>query len=319
LSDEVAVSTEESKDPYGGRNLDVVSGKAANFLMTFRFVQALSMLVGAARKRNRWRIAAILILILCNCTALLCQTPSAVDEMRAGVVAYKFSDYSGAVEHFKAALEINPDLTQARLFLATAYAQQYIAGDDSAANAAMAEQAIDEFKKVLSSDPTETEEYKSVVPIASLSFNLKRLDEAREYYGKAIELNPTEARNYFMIGLIDWTEASNSRMKARSELGLTESQMISKPEACVSLRAQNQQKVEDGMQRMQKALALQPDYDDAMGYMNLLYRERAEYECDDPEARKADLKAADDWTDKAIATKAKAEKAAAEKPAAKQP
>ena len=238
----------------------------------------------------------------------------------AGVVAYKFSDYPGAAEHFKAALDINPDLTQARLFLATAYAQQYIAGDDSAANVALAEQAIDQFKLVLNDDPSEVERYKSVVPIASLSFNLKRFDESREYYGKAIALKPDEARNYFSIALIDWTEAYKSQTKARQELGLTESEMISKPEACAALRTQNQQKVEDGIQRLQKALELQPDYDDAMGYMNLLYRERAEYECDDPEARKADLKAADDWTDKAIAAKkAKAEKAAAEKPAPKQP
>ena len=275
------------------------------------------MFIGAGR--IRWHAAAPLILTLCSCTAL-CQTPTAADEMHAGVVAYKFSDYSGAAEHFKAALEIDPNFTQARLFLATAYAQQYIAGDDSAANVAIAQQAIDEFKTVLSGKPTETEEYKSVVPIASLSFNLKRFDESREYYGKATELNPKEARNYFMIALIDWNEASSARNKARREMGLTESQMISKPEACVALRAQNQQKVEDGIQRLQKALELQPDFDDAMGYMNLLYRERAEYECDDPEARKADLKAADEWTDKAIAAKkVKAEKAAAEKPVAKQP
>lgn len=265
-------------------------------------------------------LAASAIVFAINVTVAFAQTPTAADEMRAGVVAYKFSDYPGAVEHFKAAIDIDPNLTQARLFLATAYAQQYIAGDDSEANVAIAEQALVEFQAVLSRKPTETEEYKSVVPIASLNFNLKRYNEGREYYGKAIELKPTEARNYFMIGLIDWTEASKSRNKARSELGLTESQMISNPAACVSLRAQNQQKVEDGIQRLQKALELQPDYDDAMGYINLLYRERAEYECDDPEARKADLKAADEWTDKAIASKkAKADKPAAEKPAAKQP
>jgi tetratricopeptide (TPR) repeat protein len=274
----------------------------------------------ATTERNRWELLGIIILVLCGCHASMGQGPSAMDEMRAGVLAYKFLDYTGAVEHFKAAIEIDPGLTQARLFLATAYAQQYVAGDDSEANVNMAEQAIAEFQKVLDSKPTETEEYKSVVPIASLNFNLKRFSDARQYYGKAIALNPTEARNYFMIGLIDWNEAHNSRDKARSELGLTESQMISKPEACVSLRAKNQQKVEDGLQKLQKALELQPDFDDAMGYMNLLCRERAEYECDDPEARKADLKSADEWTDKAIAAKkAKTENAAAEKPAAKQP
>jgi len=257
-----------------------------------------------------------------KCPVTVAQDTSAADEMRAGVLAYKFADYAGAAEHFKAALTLKPDLTSARLFLATSYAQQYIPGDESEANVAMAQQAIDEFKKVLKDDPSDQERYKSVVPLASLSFNIKRLDDARSYYEKAIALKPDEARSYFMIGLIDWTEASQARAKAKSGLALTEGQLISKPDDCVALRTQNQQQVEDGIQRLQKAIELQPDYDDAMGYLNLLYRERAEYECDDPDARKADLKAADDWTDKAIATrKAKAEGTALEKPAptSKQP
>ena len=67
--------------------------------------------------------------------------------------------------------------------------------------------------------------------------------------------------------------------------------------------------VEDGIQNLQKALQLRPDYDDAMAYLNLMYRQRAEYECEDADARKADLKTADDWVDKTMATKkAKAEK-----------
>jgi tetratricopeptide (TPR) repeat protein len=285
--------------------------------------------ISQRRESSRWdnagpkfvlTISLLVAFVIMSFSAAFAQDPSATDEMRAGAIAYKFSDYAGAVEHFKAALAIDPDLKQARLFLATAYAQQYIAGDESAANVAMAQQAIDQFKLVLNDDPSDLERYKSVVPIASLSFNLKQLDEARAYYGKAIELKPDEARNYFMIGLIDWTEASKARAKIKGELGLTEGQLISKPEACAPLRTENQQTVEDGIQRLQKALELQPDYADAMGYMNLLFRERAEYECDDPEARKADLKAADDWTDKAIAAaKAQAEKVAAEKPAPKQP
>ena len=68
--------------------------------------------------------------------------------------------------------------------------------------------------------------------------------------------------------------------------------------------------VEDGITNLQKAMQLRPDYDDAMAYLNLLYRQRAEYECDNADARKADLKTADDWVDKTMATKkAKAEKA----------
>jgi len=51
-----------------------------------------------------------------------------------------------------------------------------------------------------------------------------------------------------------------------------------------------------------------------------LYRERAEYECDDPEVRKADLKTADEWVDKAIAAKnAETGKSAGDKPATEKP
>src|SRR5271157_561316 len=155
----------------------------------------------SVRQKLGLSISLLIAFAVTSFTAAFAQAPSAMEEMRAGALAYKFSDYAGAVEHFKAALAINPELTQARLFLATAYAQQYIAGDESAANVAMAEQAIDTFKQVLNDDPSELERYKSVVPIASLSFNLKRFDEARDYYGKAIELKPDDARNYFTIAV----------------------------------------------------------------------------------------------------------------------
>jgi hypothetical protein len=60
---------------------------------------------------------------------------------------------------------------------------------------------------------------------------------------------------------------------------------------------------------LNKALKLREDYDDAMAYMNLMYRERADVQCDDAAARAADLKEADGWVDRTMATKkAKAEK-----------
>jgi hypothetical protein len=47
--------------------------------------------------------------------------------------------------------------------------------------------------------------------------------------------------------------------------------------------------LEEAMQMLVKALELRPDYDDAMAYMNLLYRERADLHCNDVAARDADL------------------------------
>jgi hypothetical protein len=46
-----------------------------------------------------------------------------------------------------------------------------------------------------------------------------------------------------------------------------------------------------------------------MAYLNLLYREKGDLECDDPAARATDLKTADEWVDKTMTTKKiKAEK-----------
>jgi hypothetical protein len=67
--------------------------------------------------------------------------------------------------------------------------------------------------------------------------------------------------------------------------------------------------IEEGMDNLNKAIELRPDYDDAMAYVNLMYRERADLECDDPAARARDLKSADSWVDKTLlAKKLKAEK-----------
>ena len=78
---------------------------------------------------------------------------------------------------------------------------------------------------------------------------------------------------------------------------------------CAEMKEKNTANVQEGIDNLNKALQLRPDYDDAMAYLNLMYRERADIQCDDPAARAADLKTADEWVDKTMATKkAKAEK-----------
>jgi hypothetical protein len=75
------------------------------------------------------------------------------------------------------------------------------------------------------------------------------------------------------------------------------------------LREKNSANIQEGIDNLNKALQLRPDYDDAMAYMNLMYRERADVQCDDAAARSADLKTADEWVDKTMAIKKeKAEK-----------
>ena len=75
-----------------------------------------------------------------------------------------------------------------------------------------------------------------------------------------------------------------------------------------ALAAQFQQKygamIDEGITNLQKAMELTPDYDDAMAYLNLLYRQKADMETT-PAAHDADIKQADDLVDKVKAIKQK--------------
>jgi hypothetical protein len=65
--------------------------------------------------------------------------------------------------------------------------------------------------------------------------------------------------------------------------------------------------LESGLRALEKALEINPQYDDAMAYMYLLIRERADLR-DTAEEYKRDVAIADDWLKKGLATKkAKAE------------
>jgi len=105
-------------------------------------------------------------------------------------------------------------------------------------------------------------------------------------------------------------------MEARAKLGMRPEEHLNpknkdQKQACAELKVKNAPAIQEGIDSLNKAIQLRPDYDDAMAYMNLMYRERADVECDDDAARAEDLKAADHWVDETMRVKkAKAEKAA---------
>ncbi len=252
-------------------------------------------------------LAALLALL----SAVGCTKLKARDQLNKGVQSYKNARYEEAINHFKQAVDLDPGLLNARVYLATAYAMQYVPGADTEDNLRMANSAIDEYKKVLEADP---KNINSVKGIAYLNLQMKKFEDAKTWYKKASEIDPNDPEAYYSVGVIDWTQAYQPRMEEFAKLGLKPTEQLSgkkkdEKQICDQLKANNSDKVEEGIQALDKALKLRPDYDDAMAYENLLYRERGNYECDDPQARQADFKAADEWVDKTMATKkARAEK-----------
>jgi tetratricopeptide (TPR) repeat protein len=235
-----------------------------------------------------------------------CSKLRARDQLNKGVQSYKNAKYEEAIDHFQQAVSLDPTLLNARLYLATAFAQQYIPGADAPDNNKFAEQAIDQYKAVLERDPKNAN---SVKGIAYLYLQMKRFNDAKEYYRKATELDPNDPEPYYSVAVIDWTQTYQPRMEERAKLGLKPEEPLKDKKVCAMLKDKNSANIQEGIDNLNQALKIRPDYDDAMAYMNLMFRERADLECDDPAARSADLKTADDWVDKTLAVKkAKAEK-----------
>jgi tetratricopeptide (TPR) repeat protein len=260
-----------------------------------------------------WRALPVAAVAAWLCLGLTgCNKLQARDQLNKGVQAYKNGRYEEAIEHFKNSVGLDPQLGVAKLYLATAYVGQYVPGVDTPENNRNAELAIEQYQSVLDSHPSRSNRVLALKGIASLYFNMKKFDQAKQFHQKVLDEDPGDPETYYSIGVIDWTEAYQHRQDIRNKLGLTGDAPIPEKDKkdCQDLQAQNQNLISDGMDKLNHAVSLRKDYDDAMAYLNLMYREKAAIDCGDPDARAADLKTADDWVEKTMATKrAKAEKA----------
>jgi len=256
---------------------------------------------------TKW--GGLLALALAILGASGCNQLRARDELNKGVTAYKGALYPVAVEHFKSATELDPTLVNARLYLATAYATQYVPGLDTPENAQNGESAIAEFQKVLDQDASNLG---SIAGIASMYFQMKRMDQAKEFYKKQIQLDPQNPEPYYSIGVIDWTMTYQPRQILKARMGYPPDGPIRDAKERQALAERSLPLIEEGMEALNKAMELREEYDDAMAYLNLLYREKADL-VETPEERDQLITTANSWIDKAVEIKRiKAERAAAD-------
>ncbi len=228
------------------------------------------------RTKLMFAFLAIFALASTSCAKL-----QARDNLNKGVRAFRDAHYDNAISYFKEAIKLDPALTNAELYLATAYAQQVIPGSQSEENQKNAEMAIQTFENVLKREPDNPT---AIAGLAGVYQSTYQFDKAREYYLKNTELDPTNPTPFYAIGSVDWIIVSNKNGPPP-------------PEEQIKL-------IDEGLQNLDKALAINMDYDDAMSYKNLLYREKARLA--ENEQEKTQLIAqADEWFNKALETRKK--------------
>ena len=261
----------------------------------------------ASSVRMARRASAFAALLLLAAGLSGCNKLKARDLLNKGVAAYKNGQYDTAIEDFKQAKELDPGLMNARLYLATAYASQYIPGAPSEQNVRLGTQAVNEFKEVLQIDPNNLSAIDGIGSIlfqmAGTPYDPKKFEESKSYHQKHIELKPNDPEPYYWIGVIDWTLAfrANGELRAAYNREHVNKQVRDTDPLPPALRNEYTGKfgplVEEGIADLQKAIQIRPDYDDAMAYLNLLYRRKADM-VESADERAALLKQADDLVDK---------------------
>ena len=185
------------------------------------------------------RVLTVLAVLLALFSTVGCNKLRARDQLNKGVQAYKNAKYEDAIEHFKDAVELDPTLVNARLYLATAYMGQYIPGADSPDNNRYADPAIDVFKQVLALNPPKEQQIHSLKGIASMYFQEKKFPQAQEYYKKIADMDPNDPETYYSLAVIDWMQAYQPDQKARAELGLKPTDELKDKKACDQLKEAN--------------------------------------------------------------------------------
>jgi tetratricopeptide (TPR) repeat protein len=232
-----------------------------------------------------------------------CNRLQARDQLNKGVEAYKSARYEEAIGHFQKATELDPSLPMAKSYLATALAQNVVPGLSTPENLKNAQQAISIFQEVLAKEPNDVNSLKQ---IAAIYFSIKKFDEAKDYQKKVLAVDPKDAEAAYTVGVIDWTLAHENTLKALASVNMNddgEGNVKAPKKVLQEIKEQNEPLVTEGLQYLNQALANRANYDDAMSYLNLTYRRKADVDYADPAAVKEDVASAKEWSSKAMGTR----------------
>lgn len=242
-----------------------------------------------------------------------CAQLEARDQLNKGVDAYKNAHYEEAIDHFQRATQLDPTLPMAKTYLATALAQNVAPGLDTPDNLKTADESIKIFKEVLEKDPNDVNSMKQ---IAGIYFNIANrnnpqrweedLDNAEDWQKKVLSVDPKDPEAAYTVAVIDWTKAHANLLKVLQDAGLNDDgkgntkapKKIMEP-----LAQQNAPLVEESLQYINQAVANRANYEEAMQYMNLIYRAKADVDYGNADAVKDDLAQAQDWTSKAMSAR----------------
>jgi len=256
------------------------------------------------------RFVSIVGLLVCLTMASVAQDEakaSARNEVDEGVQAFRQAHYEDAIAHFEQAVANDPDLVVARMYLAATYLQVFQPGLDTPDNVVLATRALEQYSEILRSNPSDVESLKG---LAYLKLQLNEFNEAKQAYSKAIALNPADPDLLYAAAVANWSNANDGIAAEKAKLDAETEYSLIVSDGCPDVRTRFLPDIDSAIAMLNKAISGRKDFVDAMTYMNMLYRLRAELECGSKKNFKADIKQSNEWSDRAAAARKKQAEAA---------
>ncbi|MFZ0430383.1 MAG: tetratricopeptide repeat protein [Acidobacteriota bacterium] len=195
------------------------------------------------------------------------------DHLNKGVEAYTAKNFDAAADEFKASVELDPNLVDAYLYLAAAYRAQFVPLVPTPENLRKGQEAIATFEKVLELDPKSVN---AMANIADIYRNMNEPDKAKDWYHKLMDIQEDDSQALYGIATINYNLVDEKTGKDGENV----------PNLTPEERAEVNRMADEAIASLKEAIAINENYTDAMEYLNLLYREKAELAENDEEKDK---------------------------------
>src|SRR5499426_1105382 len=241
--------------------------------------------------RHRLRAAAAAFLLLATIFAAGCNKIKSKQEVKRGNEFLKAAQYQSALSAYQEALRLDPGETKLHKHIGIAYMGMYQPGSKHPKDLEFAQKAIDNLKQYVAAYP---EDKKALEYLVSMYLNTERYDDAIDFYeNNLLKKDPKDSKAmqslamlYFKKGDFDngvkWLKARQTVEGNNPEvyylIGVQAwDRSYNFPDLDPALRAKI---VDEGLEALNKAVEMKPNYFEAVSYINLLYREKAKIETD---------------------------------------
>ena len=270
-------------------------------------------------------LSSVLLVLLLSSAG--CNKFQSRAEIRQGNEFFKVGKYDTALAKYNRALQLDPGEKKLYKNLGLAYMGLYQPGSKHPKDMDYAQRAIDCLKKYVDAFP---QDKKAPEFLVTMYLNSGRLDDALAFFQDYSQKHPQDAKAMETMATLYFQKADFPHGVEMMEKAMKITGPKKETYETIGAQAwdkahnypeltdeQRQAVVTQGIEAMDKALAIDPNYTEALAFINLLYREQAKLDQKtDPKKAEADFAKADEYRNKAIELqRQKQAQAAAEKQA----